>query len=73
MHAVTYLPSQFRWTPQQLIDAMSRDLADWSETIGPRAVDPYSSEDTTSCCPDHDLALRSYQPERPRFALFRLR
>lgn len=73
MHAVTYLPSQFRWTPQQLVDAMSRDLADWSEAVGPLAVDPCSSGGTTCGCPDHDLALRSYQPERPRFGLFRLR
>ena len=73
MHAVTYLPSQFRWTPQQLVDAMSRDLADWSEAGHSLAAGPCANDSTPCRRLDHHRALRSYQPERSRFGLFRLR
>ena len=73
MNAVTYLPSQFRWTPQQLVDAMSREPVGWFETGMLLAPGPCANDSVLPRRRRHPLALRGYQPEPPRFELFHIR
>ncbi len=73
MHAVTYLPSQFRWTPQQLVDAMLREPVGWFDAGQPLAAGPCANDSTAHRRRRHRLALQGYQPEPPRFELFRIR